>query len=127
MIRHAKPEDAAEYSKRLFAGKDINLLSDLDVYKYPTLKTLVVEREGRNELMTSFHTVLVIECLAPREGITPLQEARALNELFENVKDVARQAGIKEIMFGCKDETLGKFIEGRGFERLSFPVFRYKL
>jgi hypothetical protein len=30
-------------------------------------------------------------------------------------------------MFGCKDERLEKFIKERGFEKLSFPVFRYKL
>jgi hypothetical protein len=126
-VRAAEPRDAAEYAKRLYAGRDINLLADEDVYKYPTLQTLVVEREGRNELMNSFHAVLVMECLAPREGITPLQEARALNELFEKIKQTAAEVGIKEIMFGCKDERLGKFIEGRDFERINFPVFRYKV
>ena len=125
-IRNANPEDAATYAGWLQEAQDINLV-DRDVYNYPTCHTLVVERNGEAQLMNSFHAVLVMEALAPRPGLTPLQEARALNELFEHVKKVARGNGIKEIVFGCKDERLGKFIEGRGFERLSFPVFRYKL
>lgn len=87
--------------------------------------------------MNSVHAVLVMEALAPRPGITPMQEARALDELFEKVKEVARAAGIKEVMFGCKDERLEKFLlekekknknrKKKGFERLEFPVFRVKL
>lgn len=126
MIRNAQPEDAATYAEWLEASEGINLV-DRKVYEYPTCQTLVVENNEQTQLMNSFHAVLVMEALAPRPGITPLQEARALNELFEKIKQVARDAGIKEIMFGCKDEQLGKFIEGRGFERLNFPVFRFKI
>lgn len=127
MVRNAQPEDAATYAERLYKGRALNLLADENVYTYPTCQTLVVEREGRNELMNSFHAVFVMECLAPREGITPLQEARALNELFEEIKKKARAVGIKEIMFGCRDERLINFIERRDFERLNFPIFRFKL
>ena len=126
MIRHTKPEDAALCAEWLKEAEDINLV-DRKVYEYPTCQSVVVERGGEPQLFNSFHAVLVMEALAPKPGISPMQEALALNELFEKVKDVARAAGIKEIVFGCKDEKLGKFIEGRGFEKLSFPVFRYKL
>ena len=68
-----------------------------------------------------------MEALAPKPGLTPLREAWALNELFEKVKEAARAAGVKEIMFGCKDTRLAEFIKERGFEQLSFPVFRFKL
>jgi hypothetical protein len=126
MVRQPQPEDASTYAEWLKEAEHINLV-DRKVYEYPTCQTLVVERDGEPQLFNSFHAVLVMEALAPKPGLTPLQEARALNELFDKVKDVARQAGIKEIVFGCKDEKLGKFIEGRGFERLSFPCFRFKL
>jgi N-acetylglutamate synthase-like GNAT family acetyltransferase len=126
MIRVANENDAATYANWLQASEDINLV-DRKVYKYPTCQTVVVERNDEPQLINSFHAVLVMEALAPKPGLTPLQEARALNELFDKIKDVARQAGIKEIVFGCKDERLAKFIEGRGFEKLTFPVFRFKL
>lgn len=125
MIRNAQPEDADTYASWLENTKD-NLL-DKDVYQYPTLQTLVVEKDGQPEIINSFHAVIVMEALAPRPGITPLAEARALNELFEKIKEVALAAGIKEVMFMCKDERLQKFIERRGFERLNHPCYRFKV
>lgn len=124
-VRASTPDDAFTYAVWLENTKD-NLL-DLDVYAYPTCQTLVVEKDNQPQLMNSFHAVLVMEALAPRPNLTPLQEARALNELFEKVKQVAQDAGIREIMFGCKDERLGEFIEGRGFEKLNFPCYRFKV
>lgn len=126
-VRPAKPEDAVTYAEWLKASETINLV-DRKVYEYPTCHTLVVvDKNDQPQLMNSFHAVLVMEALAPKPNLPPLQEARALNELFKKVKEAAEAAGIKEIIFGCKDERLAKFIEGRGFERLSFPVFRFKL
>lgn len=126
MVRNVKPEDAATCASWLKEAENINLV-DRGVYEYPTTQTLVVEHKEQPLLMNSFHAVLVMEALAPRPGLTPLREAWALNELFEKIKEKARAAGVKEIMFGCKDERLEKFIKERGFEKLSFPVFRYKL
>lgn len=127
MIRDAEPRDSENYTKWLFAASDKNLL-DLEVYKYPTCITSVAENKaGEPVLMNSAHLVLVMEALAPRPGLSPLQEARALKELFEAMKEVARKSGVREILFGCKDESLAGFIKDRGFERVNFPVFRYKV
>ncbi len=126
MIRNIKPEDAPTCAAWLGASEHINLV-DRKVYEYPTCQTLVVEKDGQPTLFNSFHAVLVMEALAPRPGLTPLQEARALKELFDKIKEVAAKVGVKEIVFGCKDPTLEKFIEGRGFEKINFPVFRFKL
>jgi hypothetical protein len=125
-VRPAGPQDSQTYAEWLKAMDHINLV-DRGVYEYPTCQTLVVERKGEPQLMNSFHAVLVMEALAPKPGISPLGEARALNELFEEVKRVAREAGVREIVFGCKDDSLTGFIENRGFEKLNFSVYRYKL
>lgn len=127
MVRPAEPQDAEKYIAWLEAASDINLVDPATV-NYPTANTLVVEdRQGNPALMNTFHAVIVMEALAPRPGLTPMQEARALKELFDGIKNVARATGVKEILFGCKDERLAKFIEGRDFERLLFPVFRFKV
>jgi hypothetical protein len=126
-IRDSKPEDAAQYTEWLTAASDINLV-DPGVYNYPTCNSVVVsDKAGEPALMNSFHLVLVMEALAPRPDLTPLQEARALKELFEAVKEVARKSGVREILFGCKDERVNKFIEGRGFTKVDIPVFRFKV
>lgn len=125
-IRPAEPKDAANYTEWLKAASDINMV-DLAVYKYPTCNTVTVEKDGEPVLMNSVHLVLVMEALAPKPGISPLTEARALKELFDGIKNLAAASGVKEIVFGCKDERLIKFIEGRDFERLNYPVFRFKI
>lgn len=125
-VRPAELRDASNYTKWLEAASDINLV-DTAVYSYPTCNTLTVETAGEPVLMNSFHLVLMMEALAPKPGISPLTEARALKELFDGIKRLAAASGVKEIFFGCKDERLIKFIEGRDFERLNYPVFRFKI
>lgn len=125
-VRNAQPGDAETCAAWLKEAEHINLL-DRGVYSYPTTQTLVVEHKGEPQLINSFQAVLVMEALAPRPGLTPLREAWALNQLFERIKEISRSVGVKEVMFGCKDEGLEKFIKARGFEKLSFPVFRFKL
>lgn len=127
MVRPAEPRDAEAYLAWLKAASDINLV-DPSTVNYPTANTLVVEdRQGEPALMNTFHAVICMEALAPKPGLTPMQEARALKELFDGIKKIAAATGVREIWFGCKDERLAKFIEGRGFERLSFPCFRFKV
>jgi hypothetical protein len=87
----------------------------------------VVDKEGEPALMNSFQACIVMEALAPKPGISNRDEAMALKELFEGIRLIAEATGVKEVLFGCKDESLNQFVERHGFERLSFPVFRFKL
>lgn len=125
-VRAAEPRDAKNYADWLKAAEDINLV-DRSVYSYPTTNTIVVEKDGEPVLMNSFQAVLVMEALAPKPGISPMDEARALKELFEGVKRIAAGTGVKEIMFACKDPRVIKFVEKHGGEVLSVPVLRFKL
>lgn len=126
-IRAAEPKDSSDYIDWLYSASDVNLV-DTKVYSYPTCNTLVVEKNGEPVLMNSFHLVAMQEALAPKPGLPPMDEARALKILFDTVKGVAEATGVKEVWFGCKDETLVKFVEGRrGFERVPFPMFRVKI
>lgn len=125
-VRGAEPRDAKNYADWLQAAEDINLV-DRGVYSYPTTNTVVVEKDGEPVLMNSFQAVLVMEALAPKPGISPMDEARALKELFAGIKRVAEATGVKEIMFACKDSRVIKFVEKHGGEVLSVPVLRFKL
>lgn len=125
-VRAAEPRDAERYADWLTAAADINLV-DQAVYSYPTCNTVVVEKEGEPVLMNSFQLCIVMEALAPKPGLSPLDEARALKKLFDGIKAVAEASGIKEVLFGCKDPRVDKFVTGRGFEKLTFPVYRAKI
>lgn len=125
LVRGAEPKDAQTYADWLQATP--SNLYDPAVYKYPTTVTLVVEKNDEPQLMNSFQGAMVIEALAPKPGLSPLQEARALNQLFQAWRAIAAKTGIKEIYFTTADNRVGNFVEGRGWERLKHPVYRCKL
>ena len=124
--RPANADDAEFYYDWLKASSDINLV-DLRVYEYPTCNTVVIEKEGEPILMNSFHCVLMMEALAPKPGLPPKDEARALRVLFDAVTRVAQGTHQKEIWFGCSDERVIKFAQRHGVELVTFPVMRMKL
>ena len=124
-VRAAGPQDAQIYADWLQSTP--SNLYDPAVYEYPTLTTLVVEHKNAPQLINSFQAAMVIESLAVKPGLSRLREAASLNELFKAWQTIASQTGIKEIYFTTADERIGKFVEGRGWERLKCPVYRVKL
>jgi hypothetical protein len=124
--RTAEPKDAAKYVEWLKAASDKNLFEP-EVYDEPTCNTITIEKDGEPVLMNSFRLVLVQEALAPKPGISPMDEARALKELFDGIKRVARATGIREINFQCIDPTLEKFILRHGFTKSEVPVYKFKV
>jgi hypothetical protein len=125
-VRDFEEKDSQKYADRLHALASINLV-DPAVYDYPTCRTLVVEKDGEQKLMNSFHLVIVQEALAPQPDISPKDHALALRALNDYLKKLAQLSGVKEIWFGCKDERVIKFAERHGFEVLNFPVLRMKV
>lgn len=125
-VRGAEAKDSQNYIDWLRAASDINLV-DTSVYSYPTCNTLVVEKNGDPVLMNSFHLVAMVEALAPKPGLPPMDEARALKSLFDTVKGAAEMSGVKEVWFGCSDPRVEKFVERHGIERVNFPMFRMRI
>src|ERR1700757_323183 len=96
--RTAEPPNAENYFDWLKAASGINLV-ETEVYSEPTCNTVVVEANGEPVLMNSFRLVLCMEALAPKPGIDPKDEARALRELYAGIRRVAEATGIKEVIF----------------------------
>jgi hypothetical protein len=124
--RTAEPKDANNYVEWLKAASDKNLF-EADAYSDPTCNTLVVEADGEPVLMNSFRLVLVMEALAPKPGADSRDAARALRELYNNVRNIAQVTGIREVLFQCVDPDLERFILRKGFTRVSTPVFKMKI
>src|ERR1700755_670358 len=83
-VRPAEPRDSQQYIEWL---KQCDNNADWGVYRYPTCNTVVVEKETEVEakepvLINSFHLVMMLEALAPKPGLSPKDEAKALKELF---------------------------------------------
>jgi hypothetical protein len=124
--RTAEPRDAKNYYDWLLAASDKNLV-ETSVYSEPTTNTIVVEADGEPVLMNSFRLVLCMEALAPKPGVDPKDAARALRELYADIRRVAEATGIKEVLFQCVDPTLEKFILRKGFTKVTTPIFKMKV
>lgn len=124
-VRFADVEDSAKCAEFMVKTKD-NML-DPEVFKNPTTNTLVVEEDGQPQLFFPFQAVLMIESLGVNPELGQMGEAKALNKAYAAVENIARNLGIREIMFQCKDNTLIKFVENRGFEKLECAVMRHKV
>jgi hypothetical protein len=125
-VRDFEEKDSQKYVDWLHALASINLV-DSGVYEYPRIAHLAVDKEDETVLINSVHPVLVQEALAPKPGLSPKDEARALRALNDALKELAFKCGYKEIWFGCKDERVIRFAQKHGFEVLNFPVLRMKV
>lgn len=124
-VRFADVEDSAKFAE--FMVKTEGNMLDPEVFKYPTTNTLLVEEDGKPCLFFPFQAVLMIESLGVDPELGQMGEAKALNKAYAAVENLARNLGIREIMFLCKDEALIKFVENRGFEKIECAVMRRKV
>lgn len=124
-VRLAEDKDASQFEEWVKAAQEINLF-DPNVMTYPTTRTLVAHN-GENLLYMPVQNVLMMESLAPKPGIAPIDEAVALREITKTVAFMASQQGIREQYFLCKDERVVKFGSAHGYEVLPFKVLRMKV
>jgi len=129
-VRSAEPKDAQMYFDWLKEASDRNMV-DTGVYSYPTCMTFTVEKVDEDGaeplLMNSIHAVTMLEALAPKPGLSPMDEARALKKLLDAVKLIAANNHVREIWFTCEDESLNDFVEGRGFKKVTSPMYKLVL
>lgn len=130
-VRLAEPKDAKQYAEWLKADAKINYVDPATV-NYRSSVTAVVEKheDGKEPvpvLIQTANPVLMLEAIAPNPDNTPMQNARAINEMFEAFKRLATAYGIKELYFCSSHEPLQKMVEKRGCKRVTLPVYRFTL
>jgi|SRR5579871_2124398 len=123
-VRPAEPKDAQQFVEWANHSKEINLF-DPDVMTYPTTVTLLAHTDEPLMYMP-FQAAVVMESLAPRPGLSPLEEALALREITKHVVHLGRVGGFREAYFICKDERVVEFAKKHGFEEIPHKVMRLK-
>ena len=124
-LEFARGEHAAELAEWLKRTK--GNLFDQDILSYPSLRALRSYGPDGSVAYLPMQTVLMLESLAVKEGIEPMQAAQAFRDLVKGAMLTASGDRIKEIYFVCEDENVLKVAEGHGFERLPWAVTRIKL
>lgn len=124
-VRFAEEKDKAEFMDWVEKARAINLF-DPDVLSYPNAKVLVAHN-GSPLLYMPIQMAVIMESLAPKPGISEIEEALALREIAKATAVLASQAGSKEIYFLCKDTRVTEFAERHGFEILPWTTLRKKI
>lgn len=105
----SKAADRDPFVKWVFDTPN-NMFSDTSVINYPTTNTILIEDDGKPVFFGPFHCCMVLESLAPKPGLTPLEMARVLKKFQEGVENICRATRIKEIYFVCRDNSLADFV-----------------
>jgi len=124
-VRFAEERDNPQFTAWMNAAQDINLF-DPAVMSYPTTRTLLAHN-GEALVYMPIQNALMMESLAPKPGITPIEEAIALREITKAVALLASQQQIRETYFLCKDERVVKFASAHGYEVLPWTTMRMRL
>jgi hypothetical protein len=70
---------------------------------------------------------IMLESLAPRPGLSPIQISSLLKELTQNAVTFAHTTGAGEIYFLGSDSDTDTFASNKIFEKVDMPVYRVKL
>lgn len=121
----ATAEDAPLFTKWI-TNTPLNMF-DPDIAKYPSLRTLRIDVDGKPTLYVPFHPVFMVESLAHAPDVSPRQNAYALAKFHYTIEDLARTYGIAETYWMCRDQSLIKFAERHGYELVTCSVLRKKV
>lgn len=103
-------------------------LCDPDILSYPSLRVLCAyDDQSGAEAFLPQQDVTMLESLAVKPGLSPLDAAKAFKDLVKASEVVASSKGHKEMYFVCKDENVIGMAKRHGFEELPWKVCRMKL
>jgi len=115
-VRCSQPADAAILREWLESTQ--NNLFDNDILHYPTLEVACSYDESGPAAYLPWQQVLMLESLAVRPGLAPIQAAQSFRDLVKATEFVASVKGIREVYFVCKDQDVVKVAKGHGFDVL---------
>lgn len=124
-VRLASPADVDTYLGYTLTTP-LNLF-DPAIGKYPLLQTLAVDVNDKPSLYVPFHPVIVIESLAHRPDIPARENAYCIYKADQQIEEYARQCGVAETWWMCRDDSLIKAAQRRGYEVVKSAVLRKKI
>lgn len=121
------PDEAKDFISWVWGARTINCF-DPDVLSYPRSCMTKAEDGDGATLYIPIQPVLMFESIAPRPGISPKKEALSLLRIDELLEDVARDTGIMEQYFLCKDDRVADLCRGHGFTEMEgYRILKKKI
>ena len=121
-IGYMRPEERETFVE--WVNKTPGNLYDPGILNYPTLRVLT-SYNGEPGAFLPMQQALFLESLAVKEP--RIENAQAFRDLVKGAEQHASSLLIREIYFGCRDESVLKIALNHGFEEVPFKVVRMKL
>lgn len=95
---------------------------------YPSALTFAVEENEETVLFQTAHPVLMLEAMVLQPRLSTMRSARGIKALYDSMKQLCREYGLKEMYLFTPIEDEQKMLEKHGmFERIDMPCFRCKV
>jgi hypothetical protein len=125
--RFAEVTDIPKLAEWLYLNRKKNKF-DPEVFQYDSSRIMAMELDGSPAMYQPYQLVIMLEGLAPKPGLTPLETALLLREGLHAVARVAKVSHIDEVYFLSGDEETITFAEAHGFTELkTLKVLRLKV
>lgn len=124
-VRPILPEEAQTFYD--WAVENPNNEFDPEVPKFPSSTTWCAYDKTGPLAYQTLQQPIMLESLATRPGLPPIQVSSLLKELTQNAISFASQRGVGEIYFLGSDDNTNQFACNKIFEKVDLPVYRLKL
>ena len=126
-VRPIREAEAKQFLDWSIANKDKSAF-DPKVATYPsTLVPCVYDADGPVAYMP-IQRPFVLDSFAPRPGLTKIQTASALHEIFQFSVSKAHETGVGEVLFFATDDNTVKFAARQKiFQYVPYRVYRVKI
>jgi hypothetical protein len=124
-VRLAKPEDTAKFLEYEFSTP--NNLFDPESGLYPSSLTLCAENEHGPLMFLPIQRPFVLESLGILKDASKKEIAVSLRRLIDQLVEFAKQAGVGELAFICKEPSTEAFAVRHGFEKLPWNLYRMRV
>jgi hypothetical protein len=126
-VRPIRPSESKQFLDWSLANQEKNSF-DPAVATYPsTLVPCAYDEDGPAAYMPVQHPY-VLDAYAPRPGLSAIQSAVVLREIFQFAVTKAHENGVGEILFLASDQDTVDFAEKHtAFKRVPYAVYRVKI
>ena len=125
-VRPALPEESKTFIDWSLENADKSQF-DPAVAAFPSSVTWVAYDKDGPLVYQTIQQPLMLESIAPRPGVTPIQISSALKELTQNAVSQAHILGAGEILFFGSDADTDRFATNHIFEEVPMKIFRVKI
>ena len=117
-LKDLSQEDISNFKTWVWRLRTLNMFEPKVLAAPRTVMCKAETEDGEALLYMPLQPVLMYDAIAPKEGLTPRQEAYSLFKINEAVEHMAKSIGYQELYFICRDDTVSDLCVRNGFTEI---------